>query len=100
MKKLIGKVPKRHITKSGPGTEFRPEPDNLYFMNHEDLYDTAKATKDINADVAGRTTSNPPSRYTYVSMYIAAVGKSYEMPPRNLYSQPTYIGVFMLPESF
>lgn len=85
---------------SGPGTEFRPEPENRYFLNHADLYDSAKATNEINADVASRSAANPPSRYTYVSMYIAAAGKSYDMPPRNIYSQPTFIGVFMLPESF
>ena len=70
-----------------------PRP-NRHFLNHPDLYDTANITDQHNADVA--TNSKADLRYTYVSMYIAAVGKSLEMPPRTIYSQPTFIGIFML----
>jgi len=84
----------------GPSMSFSPLPENRYFLNHSDLYDNDNAIdKRINADVAGRSTASPPNRYTYVSMYIAAAGKNYDAPPRNLYSQPTFIGVFMLAES-
>ena len=79
----------------GPGIIFSPKPDNLYFLNHPDLYDSANATIEINADVAFRTLNNPPTRYTYISMYIAATGRSYLT---TLYSQPTFIGIFKLPE--
>ena len=84
---------------NAPGTVFNPEPDR-FFRNHEDLYDNGKATTLINADVAGRTSTNPESRYTYVSMYIAAVGQSFETPPRTIYSQPSFLGIFKLTDSF
>jgi hypothetical protein len=73
-----------------------PRPDR-YFLNHPDLYNNANVTNEINADVAANTRGNP--RYTYVSLYIAAKGVSLEMPPRDIYSQPTFIGIFLLAES-
>jgi hypothetical protein len=78
---------------------FYQKPDDRYFLNYPELYDTANATSTINNDVATNTKAGADFRYTYVSMYIAAVGKSYELPPRNIYSQPTFIGVFKLAES-
>jgi len=80
----------------GPGLNFKPQPDR-HFLNHPDLYNTANINPQTNPDVA--TNSKPNILYSYVSMYIAAVGKSYELPPRNIYSQPTFIGVFRLAES-
>jgi len=83
---------------SGKFIEFNPEPTNRYFLNHSDLFDPAKAppnATDINADVATNSRIDTP-RYTYVSMYIAAKGKSSEMPPSDIYSQPTFIGIFRL----
>ena len=86
---------------AGQTLVFVPQPPNLYFLNHPDLYDNAKAypnVSNINADVAAYTGSGTP-RYTYVSMYIAARGTSLEMPPRTIYSQPTFIGIFRLANS-
>jgi len=81
----------------GPSRMFAPEPDRR-FLNSPGLYDSEKAyprTQDINADVAA---GNGDIRYTYVSMYIAAKGTSLEMPPQNIYSQPTFLGIFRLTE--
>ena len=75
-----------------PGNNFNPKPDR-YFLNHEDLYNSSNATKETNADVANRSISSPPNLYTYVSMYIAATGRSYLT---TIYSQPTFIGIFAL----
>ena len=75
-----------------------PKPD-LYFLNHPDLYNTANVTDVLNADVATYTRTDSTPRYTYVSIYIAAKGTSLEMPPRPIYSQPTFIGIFRLAES-
>jgi hypothetical protein len=83
---------------TGPGLNFVPKP-NRDFLNHEDLYNTANVTNEINADVATNTKTGAVFRYTYVSMYIAATGKSSELPPRDIYSQPTFIGIFRLAES-
>ena len=81
---------------SGPALSFRPLPDNRYFLNDRELYDSANAIRETNADVANRT-ADPPSRYTYVSMYIAAVGQDYLT---TIYSQPTFLGILKLPDSF
>jgi hypothetical protein len=71
-----------------------PVPD-LYFLNSEDLNDSAKAIATINADVAGRTGIS--QRYAYVSMYIVAVGLNPGLFT-PIYSKPTHIGIFKLPE--
>ncbi|MDR2597984.1 MAG: hypothetical protein LBC76_11785 [Treponema sp.] len=73
-----------------------PEPsDDLYFRNTPELYNLEYATdKNKNADVAGRSGDN--MNLTYVAMYIAAVGTN----PNNfttIYSKPTFISVFRLP---
>jgi hypothetical protein len=81
---------------SGPSLEFTPEPDR-YFLNHPDLYNTAKATPQINADVATNSSSISELRFTYVSMYIYALGKDYLT---TIYSQPTHIGIFRLAEAY
>ena len=85
---------------SGPSVNFNPRPEDRYFRNHQDLNDTANATNEINADVATNNslnTSTSPLLYTYVSMYIFAVGKDYLS---TVYSLPTHIGIFRLAEAF
>jgi len=83
---------------SGPSLEFRPVPENRYFLNHPDLNNTANVTNEINADAAVPNSNTPLTpRYTYVSMYIFAVGKQYIT---TIYSQPTHIGIFRLAEAF
>jgi hypothetical protein len=80
---------------SGQGIIFSPLPDNRYFQNHSDLYNNANAINEINADTAANT--KPDLRYTYVSMYIAAIGGEFITP---IFSQPTHIGIFRLPNAF
>ena len=73
-----------------------PEPrNNLYFQNTQELRNYSFAA-DINknADVAGRAGT---SQLAYVSMYIVASGTN----PVNftgIYSKPTHISVFKLPD--
>jgi len=81
---------------SGPSLNFNPKPENRYFLNHPDLFNTANVTNDINADVATNTKTSPDLRFTWVSMYIFAVGKDYLS---TIYSQPTHIGIFFLPNA-
>jgi len=85
--------------KDSIGVNASPVMRSRNFLNHPDLYNPANAVADVNADVAKDSKPNADFRYTYVSMYIAATGKSYELPPRSIYSQPTFIGVFRLAES-
>ncbi|MCL2127650.1 MAG: hypothetical protein FWH38_05290 [Treponema sp.] len=77
---------------SGIG-DFEPQP-NRYFNNHPDLCNTANITDKLNADTETNSKSN--LEYTYVSMYIAAIGADFIT---TIYSQPTFIGIFMLPNS-
>jgi len=80
---------------SGLSSVFNPVP-NRNFLNSLDLCDTSNVTNEKNADVAAPNT-NPPTptdpRYTYVSMYIFAIGEDYIT---RIYSQPTHIGIFRL----
>jgi len=82
---------------SGQSILFNPVPDNRYFLNHSDLFATENATNEINADVAANTQAIPETpRYTYVSMYIFAIGRDYLT---TIYSQPTHLGIFRLAEA-
>jgi hypothetical protein len=75
---------------------FFPEPSNRYFFNTSDLNSSANATSSVNADVANADISG--ARYTYVALYIVATGMDNNFAP--IYSAPTFIGVFSLPETF
>jgi hypothetical protein len=77
---------------SGQNILFSPVPNNRYFMNHPELYNSANVTNEINADVAANTRTG----YTYVSMYIAAIGGEFIT---SIFSQPTHIGIFRLPQA-
>jgi len=81
------------------GFNFEPLPEfggALPFLNHPDLRYQGNRTADINADMANWF---PPlgAEETYVLMYIAAAGLSFDVPPRPVFSQPTYLGIFRLP---
>jgi len=92
------------INSSNNSTDYRlyrsnnlisPEPDK-FFRNSSELSDPNKATSNINADVAGRTGLS--QSYAYVSMYIVAAGTN-QSTFAPIYSKPTFISVFRLPES-
>lgn len=68
-----------------------PEPD-YYFRNTAELSDSTKAVSNINADVQAGTSQ----MHAYVSMYIVAAGQN----PTGftpIYSKPTHISIFKLP---
>jgi hypothetical protein len=73
-----------------------PQPRNdLSFRNTPELRSYENSNANINADVAGRTGE---MQYSYVSMYIVASGVN----PGNftpIYSKPTHISVFKLPDT-
>lgn len=73
-----------------------PKPDR-YFFNTPEICDSDNAKNvNINPDVADAQSGVAQSpRYTYVSMYIVAVGKD---KLTTFYSIPTFIGIFKLPE--
>jgi hypothetical protein len=80
------------------GQLISPEPrDDYSFRNTPELRFYENANTNINADVAGR--SGDEMRYAYVSMYIVAVGTN-PVNFTSIYSKPTHISVFKLPDAY
>jgi len=67
----------------------------LPFFNHPELRASANRTEDINADIAPQIPAG--SEYSYVLMYIVAMGLDHSTPPTRVFSQPTHLGIFRLP---
>jgi hypothetical protein len=74
-------------------TLFNPLPDR-YFINSTELNRSENITSSLNADVVNKSGISG-ERYTYVSMYIVAAGVDTNFTP--IYSRPTHIGIFRLP---
>jgi hypothetical protein len=90
-------VPERVYTlrrTSGDGNFF-PVPSDRLFFNTQDLNSSANATALINNDVADKSGISG-QRYTYVSIYIVTTGRDSNFTP--LYSRPTHVGIFILPD--
>ncbi|MDR0554960.1 MAG: hypothetical protein LBG76_09225 [Treponema sp.] len=82
------------IRSTGNGS-FSPVPTNRYFFNAPELNRSENVIATINADVADKTNVSGP-RYTYVSLYIVVTGSDSNYTP--IYSRPTFVGIFRLPE--
>ena len=78
---------------------FNPQPDR-YFINREELWRAENINDKTNADVVNKKDITADERhYTYAAMFIAAVGiniASYS----NIYSTPSLIHVFQLPDQW
>ena len=78
---------------------FTPRPDR-YFVNSGELWKSENINSTINADVVTKSGINESDRhYTYAAMFIVAVGiniTSYS----NIYSTPSLIHVFQLPDQW
>jgi len=82
---------------SRSGELISPLPVNdLFFRNTSDLNNPTNAAPNINADVAGRSGISRP--VAYVSMYIAAAGLD-DVTFSPVYSKPTHISIFKLPDA-
>jgi hypothetical protein len=91
---LINNNARYNLFRSNGNGVFNPLP-NRYFFNSSQLNSSQNATSIINADVADKNVSGP--RYTYVSMYIVATGIDSNFSPID--SIPTFINIFLLPDS-
>jgi hypothetical protein len=83
------------LWRSDGGGLFSPRPDR-YFVNSGELWNSENISNTINADVVNKANMDGDMRYTYVAMFIVAVGinpTSYS----NIYSTPSRIHVFLLP---
>jgi len=85
------------LWRSDGGGLFSPRP-NRYFVNNNELSNPDNINNQINADVVNKANlSSSDRRYTYAAMFIVAVGinpSSYS----NIYSTPSLIHVFLLPD--
>jgi hypothetical protein len=85
------------LWRSDGGGLFSPRPDR-YFRNRGELWNPANITNQINADVVNKADlADGDMRYTYAAMFIVAVGinpASYS----NIYSTPSLIHVFQIPD--
>jgi hypothetical protein len=62
------------------------------------LFHNIDSSRNINVDVTGQTGQSNQT-YAYVSMYIIAVGYN-NIDFQLIFSKPTHIGIFKLPDSF
>ena len=85
--------------KPGSPQFFTLPEENRYFFNHVELYDNDNVANDKNADTAKNTKVNAEFEYTYAAMYIIARGRTLETPPKSIFTQATFIGVFRLPDA-
>ncbi|GHV45150.1 hypothetical protein AGMMS49546_30340 [Spirochaetia bacterium] len=73
---------------------YSPVP-NRYFLNYPELNNSANASSTVNGDVANNSVSG--KRYTYISLYIVTTGLD-QQTYTPIYSIPTHIGIFLLPD--
>jgi hypothetical protein len=77
-----------------------PYANNYFFINSDDVNNGDHITSDssrINQDVQNSAQSISGPKYTYVSMYILSYGLD-DSNFTNIYSIPTFIGIFRLPD--
>jgi hypothetical protein len=85
------------LWRSDGGGLFSPRPDR-YFVNSNELSSPYNINDQINADVVNKTDiPEGGMRYTYAAMFIAAVGFN-PSTYSNIYSTPSLIHVFLLPD--
>jgi hypothetical protein len=81
------------------GNDNNPYDNKYYFINSDNVNNGAHISSDtsnINQDVQNNQ-SVSGQKYTYVSMYILSYGLD-ESSFANIYSIPTFIGIFRLPD--
>ena len=85
------------LQRSDNNGTFTPRPD-YNFVNNQDLYDPQYLNTQFNADVVDKTGIQPGvTHYTYAAMFIVAVGSDTNTY-NYIYSTPSLIGVFLLPD--
>ena len=81
------------------GISFSPRPEHRRFLNTEELRNSEYIDPNFNADVASAGTATDPMLrdFTYVAMFIVAVGID-SSTFSTIYSTPSLIHVFRLPD--
>ncbi|GHT75228.1 hypothetical protein FACS1894124_6290 [Spirochaetia bacterium] len=84
------------LKRSNGSGAFQPEPEERLFINDRDLYASENAVAAVNNDVANKASIPETPRYTYASLYIVVTGIDSNITP--IFSRPTHIGIFRLPD--
>jgi uncharacterized membrane protein len=86
-----------NLYRNNDSTLNRPIPSNRYFLNSSDLQNPANisTTELTNMDVQNKEGISG-QKYTYASMYILLVGTDDNLT--TIYSAPSFIGIFRLPD--
>jgi hypothetical protein len=79
------------------GDIFNPKPADKLFRNTADLRNATYIGENDNADVVDSSGTGNRD-FTYVAMFIVAVGFDYDYTFSNFYSTPSLIHVFQLPD--
>ncbi|AEF83312.1 hypothetical protein TREAZ_0504 [Leadbettera azotonutricia ZAS-9] len=86
------------LIRSTGGGNFTIRPNNLYFLNDPELYNTDNlADPNVNTDVTEKANMVAGPRYTYVSLYIVATGLDTQTYSQ-IFSTPTFVGILRLPD--
>jgi hypothetical protein len=91
---------RRYQLSRNRSNENHPYADNSTFVNSDDVNNGDHVSSDssnVNQDVQ-RNDQSSGQKYTYVSMYIVAHGLD-DSNFTNIYSIPTFIGIFRLPNN-
>ena len=87
------------LQRSDGGGTFELMPENRYFVNSSELRNPSNISdQHINIDITDNPNTEAEKRFTYVSMYIVALG----FDPQTfiqLYSSPVFAGVLCLPNT-
>jgi hypothetical protein len=84
-----------NLWRSNGDGAFNTLPADRYFRNHADLNTNANVTPNQNKDVAVNNSATTPC-YTYVSVYIMAVG-FHHGDFTDIYSKPTFLSILKIP---
>jgi hypothetical protein len=87
------------LWRSNGNGSFTPRPENRYFINGPELYDSTNINSNVNADVVNKPdlSSGAVAIHTYVSMYIVATGLDTQAFTQ-IFSTPAFIGILRLPD--
>jgi hypothetical protein len=90
----------RNLLSRNTRNENNPYAGDFYFVNSDNVNNAAHISSDssnYNQDVQSNSQSGSGPKYTYVSMYILSYGLD-NITFTNIYSIPTFIGIFRLPD--
>jgi hypothetical protein len=87
----------RYLIRSDGGGAFTPRPADRRFVNRSELHNPANINPNTNADVVAPSGSGGTS-HAYAAIYIASAGINEQAGYTPLFSIPSFVGIFLLPD--